>query len=56
MSKTFDARLDTPVFAEMAAAVRLAAKDHMVPAAEYLRRAIAAQLARDGYMPSGDHQ
>jgi hypothetical protein len=48
---SFDARLTTPCFGAMEVAVRMAAADHMVPTAEYVRRAIAAQLAKDGYLP-----
>lgn len=53
-TRSFDARLDIPVFGEMAAAVRLAAQDRMIPVTEYLRAAIAAQLARDGHLPRSE--
>jgi hypothetical protein len=35
-------------------AIQLAAKDRMVPADEYIRAAIAARLAKDGYLPASE--
>ena len=50
-NEPFETKLTVPCFGTMEAVVRLAAQDHMMTIAEYIRRAISDRQAKDGYLP-----